>query len=65
MVGGAGASKPRLAQVLFEGLSTQEALAAIEKVITFYQNNGKKLERIGKMLDRVGFDHFKDTIQKA
>jgi NAD(P)H-nitrite reductase large subunit len=63
MVGGAGASKPRLAQVLLEDLSSEGAITNIQKVVTFYKENGKKFERIGKMIDRVGFDFFKETIQ--
>jgi len=62
MVGGSAASKPRLAQILAEDLSSEEALKKIEKVIEFYKANGKKFERIGKMIDRVGFETFQAAI---
>ena len=58
MAGGSAASKPRLAQVIMEDLSSEEGLKKIEKIIEFYKANGKKFERIGKMIDRVGFETF-------
>ncbi|RJP81963.1 MAG: NAD(P)/FAD-dependent oxidoreductase [Desulfobacteraceae bacterium] len=63
MVGGAGASKPRLAEVLLEDLRTEDAIAAIRKVVAFYQENGKKLERIGKMIDRIGLEALRTAVQ--
>ncbi len=62
LVGGAGASKPRLADTLTEGLGDEEALSVIEKVLAFYKENAKKFERIGKMIDRVGLDTLKAAV---
>lgn len=62
MAGGSAASKPRLAQVIMEDLSSEEGLKKIEKIIEFYKANGKKFERIGKMIDRVGFETFQAAI---
>ena len=62
MVGGSAASKPRLAQVLTEDLSSEEALKTIEKIMEFYKETGKKFERIGRMVDRVGFETFQAAI---
>jgi len=59
MVGGKGTGKPRLADTLAEGLSSEQALELIRKVVDYYKENGKKLERIGKMIDRIGFETFK------
>ena len=64
-VGGAAASKPRLADILTEGLSDDEALAVVDKVLVYYKENAKKFERIGKMIDRVGLDAFKTDILGA
>jgi NAD(P)H-nitrite reductase large subunit len=61
-VGGAAASKPRLADVLTEGLGDDEALSVVAKVIAYYKENAKKFERIGKMIDRVGLETFKADI---
>ena len=62
MVGGSAASRPRLAEVLVENLDTQEALDTIKTIMEFYKENGKKLERIGRMIDRIGFDAFQSAI---
>ena len=62
MVGGSAASRPRLAEVLVEDLDSEEALDKINKIMDFYKENGKKLERIGRMIDRIGFDVFQSAI---
>ena len=61
-IGGKGTSKPRLADVLIENLNTEEALSAVEAVVNYYKENGKKLERMGKMIDRIGLDVIKNAI---
>ena len=65
MAGGSAASRPRLAQVLTENLDSEEALDKIKKIMEFYKANGKKLERIGRMIDRIGFDSFQSAILGA
>ena len=65
MAGGSAASRPRLAQVLVENLDSEEALDKIKKIMDFYKANGKKLERIGRMIDRIGFDSFQSAILGA
>jgi len=62
LVGGSAASRPRLAEVLVENLDSEEALDTIKKIMAFYKENGKKLERIGRMMDRIGFDAFQSAI---
>jgi len=62
MVGGIGTGRPRLSQMLAENLTDDEALALIDKVVSFYKENAKKLERIGKLLDRIGIDAMKTAV---
>lgn len=62
MVGGCGTGKPRLADTLEEGLSTEDALKRIETVMTYYRENAKKGERIGRMIERVGFESFREAV---
>jgi NAD(P)H-nitrite reductase large subunit len=62
VVGGNVGAQPRIAQELHSELSDDQALAAIDKVITFYQENAKKGERLGKMIDRIGFDAVKTDL---
>jgi NAD(P)H-nitrite reductase large subunit len=61
MVGGSGTGNPRLAQTLAEELDSEQALALVDKVIDYYCENANKNERIGKMIDRIGFE----TLQTA
>jgi NAD(P)H-nitrite reductase large subunit len=59
VIGGNVGANPRIAQECANGLDDDGALSAIEKVIGFYQENAKKGERLGKMIDRLGLDVFK------
>ena len=59
MVGGNAASRPRLAEPLTENLSSEEALAICDRIITYFKDNAKKGERMGRFMDRMGFDNLK------
>jgi len=61
LVGGCASSRPRIGQVLAENLSDEEALSLVDKVITYYKNQGKK-QRLGAMIDEIGFDAFKEAV---
>jgi NAD(P)H-nitrite reductase large subunit len=61
-VGGMGTGKPRLAQTLTEGLDSEEALKVIDRIIEYYRQNAKKHERIGRMIERIGFDTFSSAV---
>ena len=61
-VGGKGTGKPRLADTLAEDLDDAQALEMVEKVVTYYKENAKKFERIGKMIDRIGLDVVKEAL---
>ncbi len=61
-VGGNGGTRPALAQPLVSGVSTEEALNIADKIIQFYKDNAKKSDRMGRLIERVGMDAFKDQI---
>ncbi len=61
-VGGKGTGKPRLADKFAEELSSEQALDLVDKVISYYKENAKKFERMGKMIDRIGLDTLKDAV---
>jgi len=63
MVGGAGGIKPRLGQTLCDNLTDDEALKLVEKIVDFFAENAKPRERLGRTIDRVGFDTFAQAIQ--
>lgn len=62
LVGGNAASRPRLAEVLVENLTVEEALQVSENIMNYFKENGKKGERLGRFIDRVGFDTFKTAV---
>jgi dissimilatory sulfite reductase (desulfoviridin) alpha/beta subunit len=37
-------------------------MAAIDKTVTYYKDNGKKGERLGKMIERVGLAPFQGAV---
>ncbi len=63
--GGNGAKKPRLADHMAEELDDDAALAMIDRIIDYYRENGKKGERIGQMIDRLGLETFRQAVHPA
>ncbi|MBT3312160.1 MAG: NAD(P)/FAD-dependent oxidoreductase [Desulfobacterales bacterium] len=61
-IGGNVGAHPRIGDELIEGLDDKAAMDAIDKVVVHYQENAKKGERLGKMIDRVGLDGFKAAV---
>ncbi len=61
LVGGNAARKPRLGTVLAEGLSDDEAMALVDKVIRYYKANSEK-KRLGEFIDEIGFEKFKGAV---
>jgi len=62
LVGGNAASRARIAEILAEDLSTDETLAVCDRVVNYFKDNGKKGERMGRFIDRIGFDTFKAAV---
>jgi NAD(P)H-nitrite reductase large subunit len=65
VIGGNVGANPRIAQLCTSGLDDEAALSAIEKVVAYYQDNAKKVERLGKMIERVGIAPFQEAIGVA
>ncbi len=63
--GGNGAKKPRLGDHVAEDLDNDDALAMIDRIIDYYRENGKKGERIGQMIDRLGLETFRQAVNPA
>ena len=62
LVGGNGGARARLGQELEKNLSTGEVNELIEKIIEFYKANAKPHQRLGALIDQMGFDEFKKAI---
>ncbi len=58
-VGGNGGAVPRLAQLVCENLTTEEAYAMIEHVLAYYREHHVARERIGRTLQRLGVEHLR------
>ncbi|MFZ0242563.1 MAG: NAD(P)/FAD-dependent oxidoreductase [Desulfobacterales bacterium] len=65
VIGGNVGAAPRIAQECADGLDDDQALAVIEAVVGFYQENAKKGERLGKMIDRLGLEVFQQVAANA
>ena len=61
-VGGNGGSRPRLSQVLETGLGSGDALNLAERIINYFDANARKTERLGRLIERVGFEEFREAV---
>ena len=61
-VGGNGGANPRLSQELIRDLTTEQVLNLIEKIIGYYTANAGPRQRLGAMIDKIGFDAFKTAV---
>lgn len=59
LVGGNGGGKPRLSRELVRNISTEEAFGLVDKIIDHYKANAKPHQRLGAMIEKMGFDKFK------
>ena len=62
VIGGSAGVMPRLADKLAVNIPREEVLPLVEKIIQYYKANGKKYERFGRMIERIGFDKVKEDI---
>lgn len=56
-------SNPRIAGELIRGLSDDQAFEKISQIIDYYKKTASKGERLGKMIDRIGFETVKAELQ--
>ncbi|BDC35872.1 MAG: NAD(P)/FAD-dependent oxidoreductase [Candidatus Methanoliparum thermophilum] len=64
VVGGSAAASPTIAQTLMKDLTNDEALELADKVINYYKNSDTK-QRLGKYINKIGFDKFKENVLKG
>ncbi len=53
---------PRIGRVLAEKLSMDEAEKLVEKIVEFYRSNATEGERLGKFIERIGWEEFKKSV---
>lgn len=61
-IGGNVGMLPRIGKELVTGLDDDQAMATVDKVVQFYIDNAKKGERLGKMIERIGLEPFKEAL---
>jgi len=62
MIGGNAGIKPRIANILVENVPQEDVLPLVDRIINYYNENAKRYERIGVMIDRLGFEKVKNDI---
>ncbi len=60
--GGSAGRKPRLADTIAEGLSDDDAMALVDRIIDHFKDKGARGQRIGKLIDDIGLDAFKAAV---
>ncbi len=60
--GGNAGGRPRVADVMAEGLEDEAAVALVDKLVEFYRVNGKKKERTARLVDRLGIEAVKAAV---
>ncbi|HWR39842.1 MAG TPA: NAD(P)/FAD-dependent oxidoreductase [Patescibacteria group bacterium] len=61
-IGGNAGGRPRLANLLTEQVAQEDVLPLVEKIVAYYKSNAKKFERVGAMIERLGWDKVQKDI---
>lgn len=64
LLGGSAGMNPSLGRPLAVLSTPEEVIGLIRKVVTFCQENGRKMVRLGKLIDEKGEESFKDFLIK-
>ena len=62
LVGGNGGGKPRLAVEIAKDLDTEQAFELVDKIIAYYKANAQPHQRLGAMIEKMGFEQFKAAV---
>jgi dissimilatory sulfite reductase (desulfoviridin) alpha/beta subunit len=64
-VGGTMGKTPRFGTLLCDFLEDEDRIfELIDRVLAYFRRNGKKKERLGHMIDRIGLEAFKEQLLK-
>ena len=61
-VGGKGGGAPRIGTELADGISKDEAVRLVGRILELYRKEGIEKERIGKFIDRIGMERFRSIV---
>lgn len=62
VIGGNVGAAPRIGEEIATGLDDAQVLQVVDKVVQCYQENAKRNERLGKLIDRIGIRPFTEAI---
>ncbi|HWR44234.1 NAD(P)/FAD-dependent oxidoreductase [Sporomusa sp.] len=62
MIGGNAGIKPRLANIFAENVPQEDVIPMVDKIVNYYKENAKSYERLGNMIERLGFDKIKQDL---
>ncbi|HEY3422872.1 MAG TPA: hypothetical protein VGK13_06900 [Methanocellaceae archaeon] len=48
-----------------DGVSAEEAVKLVGRILELYRKEGKEKERIAKFIDRIGMDRFKEIVLRS
>lgn len=60
--GGNSGRRPRIGDVLAEGLNSDEVVALAQKCLDYYKANAQGKERTARFIERIGFEEFKKAV---
>ena len=62
VAGGNSGGRPRIGDVIAEGLSEEETLELIKKCFTYYAKNARPRERMPRFIQRIGIEQFRKSV---
>ena len=63
--GGNGGGCPRIGDIIADGLEEDELFDLIGKCLTFYSENGRRLERTGRLMRRTPLENLMKAIREG
>lgn len=61
-VGGNGGLNPRFGEKLAEHQTGEQVLQILDRTVNLYKRDARTNERLGKFIDRVGFDRYRQEV---
>lgn len=62
LFGGNSGGRPRIGDVIAEGLATEEVIDLAKRCFQYYAANGKKRERTARFVERIGIEEIKNAL---
>ena len=62
MFGGNAGRRPRIGDVIAEGIDEKEVIDLAKRCFEYYRNNGKKSERTARFINRIGIEEFQKAV---